>query len=162
MKSSRRGRVIILSSLFLGTAISHPLQASVVPHDEAMTQQGVDFKIDDASHASSFGKETRENAKLIRSAIVDAPDDDHGSKQAWTNNPGDGRTDEYKWENAQSHLDDDKWDEHPNGVPGPVGNPCKSQFCGDTPPPAVPVPAAVWLFGSGLLGLFGLARRRSH
>jgi hypothetical protein len=26
---------------------------------------------------------------------------------------------------------------------------------------AVPVPAAVWLFGSGLLGLVGLARRRS-
>jgi len=27
-------------------------------------------------------------------------------------------------------------------------------------PPAVPVPAAVWLFGSGLLGLVGVARRR--
>jgi len=26
--------------------------------------------------------------------------------------------------------------------------------------PAVPVPAAVWLFGSGLLGLVGVARRR--
>jgi len=27
-------------------------------------------------------------------------------------------------------------------------------------PPAVPVPAAVWLFGSGLLGLVGIARRK--
>ncbi len=27
--------------------------------------------------------------------------------------------------------------------------------------PAVPVPAAVWLFGSGLLGLVGIARRKS-
>jgi hypothetical protein len=26
---------------------------------------------------------------------------------------------------------------------------------------AVPVPAAVWLFGSGLLGLFGVARRKA-
>ena len=26
--------------------------------------------------------------------------------------------------------------------------------------PVVPVPAAVWLFGSGLLGLVGVARRR--
>jgi hypothetical protein len=27
---------------------------------------------------------------------------------------------------------------------------------------AVPVPTAVWLFGSGLAGLFGLARRRAR
>jgi hypothetical protein len=27
--------------------------------------------------------------------------------------------------------------------------------------PAIPVPAAVWLFGSGLLGLIGLARRKT-
>ena len=27
-------------------------------------------------------------------------------------------------------------------------------------PSAIPVPAAVWLFGSGLLGLVGVARRR--
>jgi len=30
-----------------------------------------------------------------------------------------------------------------------------------TDPPAVPVPAAAWLFGSGLIGLGGAARRRS-
>jgi hypothetical protein len=29
-------------------------------------------------------------------------------------------------------------------------------------PSAVPVPAAVWLFGSGLLGLIGVARRKSR
>lgn len=28
------------------------------------------------------------------------------------------------------------------------------------PPPSVPLPAAAWLFGSGLLGLVGVARRR--
>ena len=28
--------------------------------------------------------------------------------------------------------------------------------------PAVPVPAAVWLFGSGLIGLVGVARRKNH
>lgn len=31
---------------------------------------------------------------------------------------------------------------------------------GGSPPNVVPVPAAVWLFGSGLLGLIGLARRK--
>ncbi|HSB94978.1 MAG TPA: VPLPA-CTERM sorting domain-containing protein [Spongiibacteraceae bacterium] len=36
------------------------------------------------------------------------------------------------------------------------------QVSGNAPPPAptVPVPAAAWLFGSGLLGLAGTARRR--
>jgi hypothetical protein len=34
-----------------------------------------------------------------------------------------------------------------------------AQFSGSTP--VVPVPAAVWLFASGLLGLVGVARRRS-
>ena len=29
-----------------------------------------------------------------------------------------------------------------------------------TPPAAIPVPPAVWLFGSGLLGLVGMARRK--
>ena len=29
------------------------------------------------------------------------------------------------------------------------------------PPPQVPVPAAVWLFGSGLVGLVGVARRKN-
>ena len=29
-------------------------------------------------------------------------------------------------------------------------------------PAAVPIPAAVWLFGSGLAGLVGVARRRKH
>jgi len=30
-----------------------------------------------------------------------------------------------------------------------------------TTPPAVPVPAAMWLFGSGLLGLIGVAKRKN-
>jgi hypothetical protein len=34
-----------------------------------------------------------------------------------------------------------------------------AQFSGSTP--VVPVPAAVWLFGSGLLGLVGVARRKA-
>jgi hypothetical protein len=29
-----------------------------------------------------------------------------------------------------------------------------------TPDTVIPVPAAVWLFGSGLLGLVGIARRK--
>jgi hypothetical protein len=34
-------------------------------------------------------------------------------------------------------------------------------IAGNAIPPTVPLPAAVWLFGSGLLGLFGVSRRRN-
>lgn len=37
---------------------------------------------------------------------------------------------------------------------------CTPDVC--PPPAAVPVPAAVWLFGSGLVGLAGIARRRKR
>jgi len=36
----------------------------------------------------------------------------------------------------------------------------KGDYC--KPPAAVPVPGAVWLFGSGLVGLLGLTRRRRN
>ncbi len=35
-------------------------------------------------------------------------------------------------------------------------------FSGFVEQTVVPVPAAVWLFGSGLIGLFGIARRKAH
>lgn len=35
-------------------------------------------------------------------------------------------------------------------------------YTGATPPPAVPVPAAVWLLGSALVGLVGVARRKTQ
>jgi hypothetical protein len=44
-----------------------------------------------------------------------------------------------------------------------TGDPCcagGSLFWDDVSLTAVPVPAAVWLFGSGLIGLIGIARRR--
>ena len=40
---------------------------------------------------------------------------------------------------------------------GSIGPFCEFGVCGT---PEVPVPAAVWLFGSGLLGLVGVARRK--
>jgi len=46
---------------------------------------------------------------------------------------------------------------------GSVGNPpglLVSSLSGEAELAAVPIPAAVWLFGSGLLGLIGVARRK--
>jgi len=42
-----------------------------------------------------------------------------------------------------------------------AGSGCVSQIYPTFAPSAVPVPAAIWLFGSGLLGLIGVARRKS-
>ncbi len=42
-----------------------------------------------------------------------------------------------------------------------AGTGCVSQIYSTFAPSAVPVPAAAWLFGSGLLGLVGIARRKS-
>ncbi len=39
-------------------------------------------------------------------------------------------------------------------------NSSRSAYTSSTVVSAVPVPAAVWLFGSGLLGLIGVARRK--
>lgn len=46
---------------------------------------------------------------------------------------------------------------HPQGLGG-TGSTYQLALWGSTAP--VPVPAAVWLFGSGLIGLVGLARRK--
>lgn len=46
---------------------------------------------------------------------------------------------------------------HPQGVDGGAGNYSVSLW-GSTAP--VPLPAAAWLFGSGVIGLIGLARRK--
>ena len=152
----RRSAVI---SLLLGATLSQASLASVI-HDYASQprDKGV-VKFDGDSHASVFGKYTSENAKHSGSAANKKPHDGAGSNHDWTTKPIDWRGHEYKWDNHQSHLDDDKWDKHKNGKPGPIDNVCKSKHC-EVPPPAVPVPAAVWLLGSGLIGLLGLARRR--
>jgi len=49
-----------------------------------------------------------------------------------------------------------------DGTPGArmVDGPFPGFSANFTPGPAVPIPAALWLFGSGLLGLVGIARRR--
>ncbi|MBZ0071643.1 MAG: VPLPA-CTERM sorting domain-containing protein [Thiohalobacteraceae bacterium] len=56
------------------------------------------------------------------------------------------------------------WDTDSNGIPGTtlagvMPLPISLQWDGSAVS-AVPVPAAVWLFGSGLLGLVGVARKR--
>lgn len=48
---------------------------------------------------------------------------------------------------------------HPQGVGGGGGGSYQITMWGSTPA-AVPVPAAIYLFGSGLIGLVGLARRK--
>jgi hypothetical protein len=51
------------------------------------------------------------------------------------------------------------WDDHNDGdsIDGYIPTPGYDRF----PPGEIPVPAAIWLFGSGLLGLVGMSRRKA-
>ena len=93
----------------------------------------------------------------------------------------------FSWSANPSIPVQSSWDvQNPGGAPGAITDiatvtvnsatilPTSSAFPGFQPffagtihkdsgsPPAVPVPAAAWLFGSGLLGLIGVARRRRN
>jgi len=46
------------------------------------------------------------------------------------------------------------------GIKSATGSYAWAVHAGDVGASAVPVPTAVWLFGSGLLGLIGVARRK--
>jgi hypothetical protein len=46
------------------------------------------------------------------------------------------------------------------GIANLLDNSLNSELRIDAVPAAVPVPAAVWLFGSALMGLTGLSRRK--
>ena len=51
------------------------------------------------------------------------------------------------------------WDDHNDGdsIDGYIPTPGYDRF----PPGEIPVPAAIWMFGSGLLGLVGMSRRKA-
>ncbi len=83
-----------------------------------------------------------------------------------TNKPGKG----HGWPGNRDHDWPHGWTDKIPGNPHFDKEPIIPDLPGEVPvytPPAsdlgvgaVPVPAAVWLFGSGLVGLIGMARRR--
>ena len=70
---------------------------------------------------------------------------------------------EYAPNTAGAYLFSFNNDDH-NGFQGPSGkinyNFAWAVYSGDVGAAIVPLPAAVWLFGGGLLGLIGISRRR--
>jgi hypothetical protein len=148
---------IAVASLCLGALIPQALQASSVGHaafDDGGMPSKVSFDQKGGAAAAAL------NGRAKGSGGVDA--DEVFEKTDGAKGHEDWLAQGEKWENSRAHPDDDKWEKHPNGIPGPVDNPCVAKHCGKEPPSPVPVPAAAWLLGSGLLGLLGLARRRTR
>jgi len=73
------------------------------------------------------------------------------------------QTDYYYWSSTEYAPDDRAWFfivENGYQSPGTKGNNFYAWAVHDGDIGAVPVPAALWLFGSGLLGLIGIARKK--
>jgi hypothetical protein len=67
------------------------------------------------------------------------------------------------WMLAATDGDGDGVVGNPMAVGGPLTSMAVTYSATLTPTPsAIPVPAAAWLFGSGLMGLVAAARRRNH
>jgi hypothetical protein len=100
-----------------------------------------------------FKCDTKFSGTLVKNCLYDGPA--YG---------GDGQpTKDQVW--MMASMDDDG--DGVMGVPMPTGGPFEgfnanfnANLTGTPKPSEIPVPAAVWLFGSGLLGLVGIARRK--
>lgn len=148
---------IAVASLCMGALIPQALQASGIGHG-AFDGGGTPSKISFDQRGSAAAAAVSEHAKGLGG--MDA--DEVFKKADRAKERKDLLAQGGKWENSRAHPDDDKWEKHPNGIPGPIDNPCVAKHCGTEPPSPVPVPAAAWLLGSGLIGLLGLARRRAR
>lgn len=155
-KTFRAG--VILASLCLGTLGSQTLQASSLGY-AAFDDDGLPPKRG-LGKLESTGYDAGADTKAMALGGTNTGLDAQAGKPDWAQDPAGGLAQGEKWENSRGHADDDKWKEHPNGIPGPIDNPCVAKYCEMEPPAPVPVPAAAWLFGAGLAGLFGLLRRR--
>ena len=120
----------------------------------------------------TFALQLADGVKLSRDAF-DLPDDwwvqfdknmsEFGRFDVRLRGAGRSRMDPLHFSIAGLGIDDidPSFASHTAGFDQPVSS---AFFAGDTlvPPALVPVPAAFWLFGSGLIGLAGMARRRRH
>jgi hypothetical protein len=157
----RKGYQAILSGSFcLGMLLGQPLHARSIGVDEYPQMQHrpeISFTHGDESPANAFGMQISQEAKHQGlPEIVSLPENVAGAnpkKVDWNIPNG-------KWENQKAHENDDKWENHKNGFPGPLDNPGYYERHDIDPPAAVPLPAAVWLLGSGLLGMSAIFRRR--
>jgi hypothetical protein len=133
------------------------------------------YKQDLNSEVDPFGTTTPDissGADLINLQITSTGGNDNWSSGAFSVNAydpllivmGDGIEYEYTWYlfTGKTGTLNGTWDTNPVFGGKDLSNLTAYAISGDglEPPAAIPVPAAVWLFGSGLLGLLGVARRR--
>ena len=163
----------------LDTTINHDgmLTLGAGHHYDANTIAGIDYPVD--GFQLTIGVPWTANNRTSGIPIVDNGDGSYtGYVEFTVFNTAFGPAIPHAWLELTWEITDDgmgnltmvTMDADGNGYPGTVpGDPANGDFAGfpfpfeprwDGAASVVPVPAAVWLFGSGLLGLVGIARRK--
>lgn len=158
IKHSQYGRTAAYFVLCASSLVSLSLQASTVGYDEYNDHEKTAkpcCEDMDKYRSDYFGKEIGKRIEEIKVGHQDGASEFGKEVSAWAKSDHDGKSWKEGWQDHDGWWQKrhEHFDEY---FPG------NGKHCNINPPPAVPVPGAIWLFLSGFIGMLGYARRKAH